>query len=175
MKKVNISWPEAQGLCLEIARQIQQSQWMPDYVVGITRGGSIPAVLISQYLNVRCEMLKVSLRDGGDTESNCWMAEDAFGHINYDPMTSGDGRKSILIIDDINDSGATLEWIKNDWRSSCMPNHPAWEEIWGTTVRTACLIDNTASKFKIDYHGRNFNKLDDDYWFVFPWEQWWNK
>jgi GLPGLI family protein len=56
--------------------------------------------------------LKVSLRDGDDTESNLWMAEDAANPII-------ESRKNILIVDDINDSGATLNWIMDDWASSC--------------------------------------------------------
>lgn len=168
MNKLNLDWNNVQGLCLEICREIQLSGWMPDYVVGITRGGCTPAVLISQYLGVRCEMLKVSLRDGGDTESNCWMAEDSFGYDMESP-------KNILIVDDINDSGETLRWIQQDWRSSCRANDPAWEEIWGTTTRTACLVDNSTSRFQIDYAGMNINKLEDNVWVVFPWEDWWKK
>jgi hypoxanthine phosphoribosyltransferase len=168
MKNTILTWSDTQGLCLEIARQLQQSNWIPEYVVGITRGGCVPAVLISQYLNVRCEMVKVSLRDGGNTESNCWMAEDSFGYNQIAPT-------NILIVDDINDSGATLEWIKNDWKSSCLPNDPAWNTIWGTTTRTACLVNNTASSFSIDYSGMDINKLDEDTWIVFPWENWWKQ
>lgn len=166
MKKVKLSWTEVEGLCNEICRQILQDRWMPDYVVGITRGGCTPAVLVSQYLGVRCEMLQVSLRDGGATESNCWMAEDAFG---FDMDT----RKNILIVDDINDSGATLKWIQQDWRASCLGKDPAWDDIWGTSTRTACLVDNQSSEFKIDYAGSTCNKLDENVWFVFPWEEWW--
>ena len=166
MKKIQLSWADVQGLCLEVCRQIQQSQWQPDYVVGITRGGCTPAVLISQYLGVPCEMLKVSLRDDGDTESNCWMAEDAFGYSMEAP-------KNILIVDDINDSGATLQWIQKDWRASCLGKDPAWDEIWGKTTRVACLVDNQASESKIDYSGTTCNKLDENVWFVFPWEEWW--
>lgn len=166
MRNVKLDYKDVNGLCLEICRKIQQSGWMPQYVVGITRGGCIPAVLISQYLSVPCEMLKVSLRDGGDTESNCWMAEDAYGYEQIAP-------KNILIVDDINDSGQTLQWIQNDWRSSCRPSDPVWDTIWGTTTRTACLINNQSSKFDIDYSGASFNKLDEDVWWVFPWEEWW--
>jgi uncharacterized protein len=105
MKKVYVSWTDVQRQTQEVMRQMHLDGWRPDYVVGITRGGLVPANLISQYLDCPMETLKVSLRDGGECESNCWMAEDAFGHEVYDPMCSGDGRKNILIVDDINDSG----------------------------------------------------------------------
>ena len=82
--------------------------------------------------------------------------------------------KNILIVDDINDTGATLNWIREDWRSGCLPDDPAWEEIWGNNVRTAVMINNEASEFTdVDYVGLSINKLEDPIWCVFPWEEWW--
>jgi hypoxanthine phosphoribosyltransferase len=110
------------------------------------------------------ETLKVSLRDGGDCESNCWMSEDAFDN------------KKILIVDDINDSGATLNWIKRDWQDSCFPSDPRWDkEIWGTNVRVAVLVDNESSKseLNVSYSAVGLNKAEEDCWIVFPWEDWW--
>jgi len=80
MHKRTISWAEYQGLVGKLARDILISGWKPDYIIGITRGGCLPAVMLSHYLDVPMQTLKVSLRDHQDTESNCWMAEDAFGH-----------------------------------------------------------------------------------------------
>ena len=166
MKKVYYSWQDVERQTQEILRQIQRDAWQPDYVVGLTRGGLVPANLISQYLEVPMETLKVSLRDGGQTESNCWMAEDAFG---YKQEIS----KNILIVDDINDSGATLNWIKKDWRSSCKPADTKWDTVWHNTVKFATLIDNLASDAKVDYSATEVNKAEHDVWMVFPWEEWW--
>jgi uncharacterized protein len=177
MKKIYYSWQDVENQTQEILRQLQRDAWMPDYVVGLTRGGLIPANLISQYLEVPMETLKVSLRDNGENgcESNLWMAEDAYGHRDFDPMASDDGRKRILIVDDINDSGATLNWIMKDWQSSCFPKDKRWKEIWGNTVRVAVLVDNDASKSKLNigYSAVGLNKADEDCWIVFPWEDWW--
>lgn len=79
MKKVYYSWQQVQGAVLDIARQLNEDNWRPDYIVGITRGGLIPANLLSQYTGTKMHTLNVSLRDGGESESNLWMAEDAFG------------------------------------------------------------------------------------------------
>ena len=62
-------------------REILKSmgEWRPDYIVGLTRGGLIPSVLISHCLNIPMHTLNVSLRDNDAApESNLWMAEDAF-------------------------------------------------------------------------------------------------
>jgi xanthine phosphoribosyltransferase len=177
MKKIYYSWQDIKNQTQEILRQLQRDAWRPDYVVGLTRGGLVPANLISQYLEVPMECLKVSLRDSKyGSESNLWMAEDAFGYDVYDAMCSGNGRKNILIVDDINDSGATLNWIKQDWRSGCLPDDERWNnEIWGHNVRIAALVDNEASRseLKISYSAIDLNKAEEDVWIVFPWEDWW--
>jgi xanthine phosphoribosyltransferase len=164
MKKVYYTWQQVESQTQEILRQIQHDAWRPDYVVGLTRGGLVPANLISQYLECPMECLKVSLRDdASQPESNLWMAEDAY-----------EGKK-ILIVDDINDSGATLNWIKQDWQSGCFPKDKRWKEIWGNNVRVAVLVDNesSASKLNINYNAIDLNKAEEDSWIVFPWEDWW--
>jgi uncharacterized protein len=174
IKKIFYSWEQIEGACLDIARQINNSKWRPDYIVGITRGGLVPAVLLSQYLDVPMKSLDVSLRDGGDCVSNCGMAEDAFGHAIYDPMSSSDGKKQILIVDDINDEGSTIAWIKQDWQTSCHPNDERWvDEIWGHNVRFATLTNNLASKETVDYSVWEVNKREEDCWLVYPWEDFW--
>ena len=78
MKKIYYTWPQVEGACLELARQLNADNWKPDYIVGIGRGGLIPANLLSQYTGIKMSSLDISLRDGGDTVSNCGMAEDAY-------------------------------------------------------------------------------------------------
>ena len=175
MKKIYHSWQDVERQVQEILRQIQLSAWRPNYVVGLTRGGLVPANLISQYLDCSMETLKVSLRDGGEPESNSWMAEDAFGGYTDPENPKRYLHKNILIVDDINDSGATLNWIKQDWMSSCHPTNPMWAQIWQEHVKVAVLYDNESSKseLNIDYSAVTINKAEEDQWIVFPWETWW--
>ena len=181
MKKDYYSWQQVQGAVLEIARQMTDHNWRPDYIVGITRGGLVPANLLSQYTGIPMHTLSVSLRDGSGGESNLWMAEDAFGYIPYDEQKANGGhrylekfKKKILIVDDINDSGATINWIKEDWASSCLPDNPDWKHIWGDNVRFAVLTHNQSSEFKDpDYYVWTVNKAEENCWLVYPWEEFW--
>lgn len=193
MNKVYHTDKDVRSWVHSIIREMHNQNWRPDYVVGLTRGGLIPAVMISQYLGCRMETLNVSLRDStSGPESNLWMAEDAYGYIPTDERTdaeievsmlpvNGDTsdptkRKKILVVDDINDSGATLDWIKKDWPSGCLPDDLAWNNIWNNNVRFAVLVNNEASNFKnVDYVGTSINKLEDPCWVVFPWENWWGR
>jgi uncharacterized protein len=174
------SWNEVQGGVLDIARQLHKDDWRPDYVVGLTRGGLIPAVMLSQYLDVPMRSLEVSLRDSGICVSAGDIAEDAFGYVdiqfryaNGDNPSDPTKRKNILIIDDINDTGATINWIKQDWKSGCLPDDPAWNNIWGNNVRFAVLTTNIASKETADYSVWEVNKAEEDCWLVYPWEEFW--
>jgi hypoxanthine phosphoribosyltransferase len=167
MKKVYVSWNDVQRQVQELVRQMWLDRWTPDYVVGITRGGLVPANLISQYLDCPMETLQVRLRDGNENEceSNLWMAEDAFNG------------KNILIVDDINDSGATLNWIRRDWEGNCFEHDERWDSLWGSNVRIATLYDNESSECitDVDYSAEVINKFNDPQWIVFPWEEWWRR
>ena len=195
MNKLVIKQREMTGLVSKIAREIATGPWKPDYIVGLTRGGLIPAVMLSHYLNVPLHTLNVSLRDGDSCESNLWMAEDALGPQSKERfvedandiggileaasslLEEGGTYKNILIVDDINDQGTTLNWIMNDWKSSCFPEDPAWDEVWNQNVKFAVLVDNLSSKCDVtmDYVGMEINKAENDVWVDFPWEDWWAK
>lgn len=173
MKKLYVSDIDIRDYVNQISFQMYKDGWRPDYIVGLTRGGLVPAVYMSHALDIPMHALKVALRDNADTEHNCWMSEDAFGYSSGETKTDPALRKNILIIDDINDTGATLDWIITDWQDSCLPDHHAWKNaIWGKNVRFAVLFDNLSSKFsrKVDYCARTINKAEDDVWIVYPWE-----
>ena len=179
-KKV-YTWTDVENMCSDIVMQMYRDNWRPDYVVGITRGGNIPATIISHMAGVRCEALKVKLRDveaGEECETNCWMSEDAFGYVDSEERETLKSRwdiskrKNILIVDDINDTGSTFEWIKQNWQTSCMPNEQTWKTVWGNNVRFACLTENLSSDFDlVSYHSEEVNKAEEDVWLVYPWEK----
>jgi hypoxanthine phosphoribosyltransferase len=160
VEKLRLDWSNIDDYVYAIAHTMVMEGWTPDYIVGLTRGGCTPAVMLSHKLNVPCTMLNVQLRDG-HTETNCWMSEDAVRE-----------NKKILVVDDINDTGATFDWIKNDWQLSCAPsNNPKWPEIWHKAVKFAALIHNEGSVAKSDYVGLTIDKRVNPCWVCFPWEK----
>ncbi len=175
IRKHYYSWQDVEAACVHIALQMYKDNWRPEYIVGITRGGNVPATILSNMLDIRCEALKVSLRDNSEqgSESNLWMAEDAFGYVADDALkvTGGLLEKKILIVDDINDTGATFNWIKQDWQSSCLPNDPKWNSIWGGNVRFATITENLSSEFDgVQYYAHEVNKAEEPHWLCYPWE-----
>ena len=135
--------------------------WKPDYIVGLTRGGLPLAVSLSNKIDVPMQTLNASFRDGGTLggpESNLQMAKDALR------------KKNILILDDINDTGATFQWIKDDWMKQTGKSKD-WNNVWGNNVRFAVLTENLSSEFlEVDYWAHEVNKAEEDVWLVYPWE-----
>lgn len=164
MKLITYDWNKVERAVRDIAMEMYKDNWRPDYIVGITRGGLVPAVMLSHMTGIPMHTLCVQLATDGleeNTESNCWMSEDAFGH-NKTP-------NNILIIDDINRGGDAMEWIMKDWQSSCLPSSERWDEVWHNNVRFAALLSNPNSIVDTDYYSAEFSD-EEESWIEFPWE-----
>jgi len=151
IEKRFVTWNNVEEYVNHILFSMYKDGWKPDIVVGLTRGGLIPAVLISHKIDVPMKTLKVSLRDHVDDNDHDWtLSEDAEAGLK------------ILIVDDINDTGATLNWIITDWKLNNFENK----------VKFAVLFDNLSSGFQkeVDYCATEINKAERDEWIVFPWE-----
>jgi hypoxanthine phosphoribosyltransferase len=139
-----ISWDEYDELCSHIAAQIGED--VPDVIVGLTRGGLIPAVRLSHMFNVKLYTLNISLRDGKCSSAGFdWRRLQKY--------------RNILVVDDINDSGSTL--------------HEVYNQCYGREImkpKFATLLSKSSSKFECDYSGELINKDKDNEWIVFPWE-----
>ena len=178
MKLITYDWNKVERAIQDIAMQMYKDNWRPDYIVGITRGGLVPAVMLSHMTEIPMHTLCVQLAAEGldeNTESNCWMSEDAFGYVSkdsdstvYTPNSNSFNKKKILIIDDINRGGDALDWIMKDWQSSCLPNDPNWDTVWHENVRFAALLSDPNSIVDTDYYSTELPETGT--WVEFPWE-----
>ncbi len=138
------------GDVMTVARQIRECQWAPDFVVGIGRGGLVPAVYISHHLDV--PMLSI---DHSSQVPD--FADELLGKV---AAKSVEGVR-LLFIDDINDSGGTIATIRRVLaRYGCRSEN----------MHFAVLITNVRSAVAVDYWAREIDRETDKRWFVFPWE-----
>ena len=174
IKKHYYSWQDIADAANTITVSMFKDNWKPDYIVGLTRGGLPLAVMLSNKLDIPMQTLNVSFRDGDSVESNNQMADDAFGMFQQGYAHEG---KNILIVDDINDAGATFQWIKDDWSKlynfadGVMGDSTRWDNVWGKNVRFAVITENLSSEFGlVNYSTHEVNKAEEDVWLVYPWE-----
>ena len=170
MEKIYIDYNDIEQLVETVLAKMQAELFQPSVVVGLTRGGLLPAKLISHALKIPMCSLDVSLRDKVDSpfagNTTTWIPEEIeHGH-------------RILVVDDINDTGATFDWIREDWRFTV--NYIADERRQGPNwpwnyIKFAALIHNEVSPQPSDFYGRLINKAKNPSWIVFPWEEWQTK
>jgi len=181
MKKLYYTYNDVHEAAVDISLQMYKDKYHPDYIVGLNRGGLPLALRLSHLLDVNMYTLDVRLRDGNTgPESNLWMAEDAFGYVEIKDRddtwsksrSNPSLKKNILIVDDINDTGATFEWIKQDWQSGCCPDNVEWSKfIWGNNVRFATMCEKVHTDFDgVHYNWQTIDTSEQDTWVVFPWE-----
>ena len=150
MHKEYVNWALIYTGLQRIREQMITQHWTPDVVVGINRGGCIPGILLSHKLNVPHLPLDVRLRD--HTDDNRPDLSLLFRLLREE--------KKVLIIDDINDTGATFDYILSEFGSR-------------ENFKYAAIYNNTPSVFdSVSYSAYNINKDQNPVWLVFPWEDW---
>lgn len=145
-----ISFNQVEGLVSNIISQLNEDNWQPEQIVGISRGGLLPAIMLSHYYDCPMTPLVWSTRDSNVTETNVELASDA---------SAG---KHILIVDDIIDSGITMMQIIENWDFS-VPGNIKWDE----TTKVASLHLRSSSEYIPSYTG---NKVTSKDWITYPWE-----
>ena len=145
----------------EITRQIHVSGFKPDVVIGPGRGAYVMGVMLSHYFEVPFEAFRWQTRDGNIEDSG------TLRHI----LSKYKGKK-ILLVDDINDTGKTLQGIDDvitdyaSTESNAMLNYHS-------DIKYATLFDKESSNFeKVDFTS-NIVLPDQERWIVFPYEEWW--
>lgn len=118
------------------------------HVIGVSRGGLLPAKIISYALEI--DMITYGVNTYSGTKQNKEMKVTQ--SFNFDDL---DSSSKLLIIDDKVDTGKTIQYMK--------------DQI-GTRfdfVRFASLFAEKRAKQKVDHYGV---LVPDNTWIDFPWE-----
>lgn len=132
----------------KISNYVKEIDFEPDYIVGIVRGGAIPAIYLSHYLNVPVKLIHISFRD---SETN------DFSEL-YSITAMAEQGKKILMIEDIVDSGKTMEEIKKRVSDT------------GKNILYTALWYNPSQSTTINFWCNVIDRSIDDSWIIFPWE-----
>lgn len=147
-----VSYDDVNTMLATLFREMSRANYKPDVVVGLVRGGLIPAVHISHYYDVPLVAFKYSLRDHAGVDSGGKLTELL------------DAGKKILIVDDICDEGHTLAEIMNYFPESR-------KVAAQLQIKTAVLQHNLGSRlFVPDFAAEEINKVEKPEWIVYPWE-----
>ena len=141
MKTIKYPYNEYKKDLNTLVKQIQRKKVKYDFVLGVERGGLIPAVHLSHRLGIPLKTLSWSsqLKDGS--------------MLTWFILRN----KKILLVDDIVDSGKTFLEI--------------FGKYWDMDTAVLIYNNINESKIKPDYYGRMINRIDTPEWFDFWWEK----
>jgi uncharacterized protein len=142
-----LSWPDFGVASRELAQQVVDSDYAPDLVLTIARGGLIPAGALGYALDVKnLVVVNVEFYTGVDQR----LAMPVVLPPVPKPVDLSGSR--VLIADDVADTGATLRLVKD-----FCADHVA-------EVRCAVIYEKPRSDVKCEYVWRHT-----DLWIDFPW------
>jgi hypothetical protein len=145
-----ITWKQFETDVHTLAKYIKNDI---DIIIGIGRGGWIPAVCLSHQIGVK-EVYNFSIQSYNDKNK-----KNTTSTIGQQPSNSfyyENRHKRVLVIDDLSDKGQTLISIKNYFADRGV--HPVF----------ATLYIKNSTEFIPDVYVRAYG---DDNWLVFPWEK----
>ena len=155
MNKLWYSWEEMRRDVNVLARDIVLDKFDPNVIVGLSRGGLTPGVMLSHWFKKPFKPVKSSLRDFPEWE-------------DYLPKPTDE---RVLIVDDICDSGETFQKMQS-WIKGPRKNSPLDLPV---DVRFASLWWNNECDFEPHYYTRDLAKDTENVWIFFPHENWWEE
>ena len=158
--KSRLDWLDIQLCVGKIVDQIIGSGFKPKHIVGLSRGGLVPATMLANALNVR--EVYVHGYHSYDDDTNMRDIDNPHGVMYQDVvpdlMCNCQGRE-VLIVDDLCDEGITMLGLLRRLEKKFHDG--------AIKVRCAALYCKQRSQFEPLYVGEH---VDND-WLVFPWEQ----
>ncbi len=142
-----IGWEEIEKSCLSMYSQMCYDKYRPDAIVALLRGGIVPGRLFSDYFNIMLDFfaLDVTLYSGIGVANE---------KPDIKPFTGDINDKKILVIDDIWDSGKTMNAVLN--------------YLGGEDITTATLFWKETANDKPTYYSEVSKENE---WVVFPFER----
>ncbi|QYY30393.1 MULTISPECIES: phosphoribosyltransferase [Cupriavidus] len=133
-----VSWDEYHRLVARLSLNVHESGWKFDKILCLARGGLRVGDQMSRIFDVPLAILATSsYREAAGTQ------QGDLDIAQYITMTRGELTGKILLVDDLVDSGVTLERVGRHLRE----RYPAVTE-----VRSAVLWYKACSKVQPDYH-----------------------
>ena len=151
-KYIWYKWDEMRKDVNSLIRTVVLDKFTPEVIVGISRGGLTPGVMISHWFQKPFKPIKASIRDFPEWE-------------DYLPRKTD---RKILIVDDICDSGVTFQKISNHI------NTHGRTVVRPADIRFATLWWNNECSFEPHYYTKECAKDSEGIWIHFPWEHWWD-
>ena len=140
-----INWTEYGNLADALAEKIRSQSERFDLIIGIARGGIPVAMVVSDHLDVKLDIINVKSYNG--------IAERNPPRI-LTTLTEAVKEKNVLLVDDLVDEGDTMTTV-SDYLCSQGPS----------LLKTAVLFKKPWTKMEPDYFLEVVDK-----WIVFPWE-----
>jgi uncharacterized protein len=148
------SWADLDRWTSALAAKVRAAGRVPQVVVGLTRGGWVPARLVADQLGVK-RLLALQTAHWGVTatkDGHAALTEELSGSVEDIP---------VLVVDDITDTGESLALAVDHIRTEGQPSR----------LETAACLHITHSKFTPDYYAEEV-PADKWVWVVFPWTYW---
>jgi hypoxanthine phosphoribosyltransferase len=159
--KVYISAQQLLEDSLEVGRQILASDFRPNFIVGVWRGGTPVGIMVQELLDFYgVETDHISIRTSSYAAINKRDSRVRVHGLNYltNKMNSED---SLLIVDDVFDTGLSVKAIIDKLKDHCRKNLPH-----DLRVATAYF---KPEKNRTDFEPDFFAHRTDD-WLIFPHE-----
>ncbi|MBI2440652.1 MAG: hypothetical protein HYV35_04695 [Lentisphaerae bacterium] len=161
MKYRNISWREIEACVAKVARAVRAARFQPDCVVAVLQGGLVPARLLADFfgaINIYPLRAKAyaRLREGGSATPRQEGVRQ-LARVQIEPFRYSLNHKNVLLVDDVHDSGQTLQEIVRRLKR----RKPR-------TLKTATLYYKRGRGGPPDFYAR---AAAANIWLVFPWEK----
>ena len=160
MDKLFIQPAELLEDSFKLAWQVYESGYRPNYIIGVWRGGAPIGIAVQEFLHIlKVPSDHIAIRTSyykgiGETQESV----QVYG-LNY-VIKQVESEDSLLIVDDVHDTGISVQQIISDLKTACKKNTP---EIKVATPYFKPSKNKT--KRKPDFYIHETEK-----WLVFPHE-----